>query len=115
MFPAFLGKVHSELGFDPDLCAWSFQLLEAKPSVNLFRGIVERLQHQNGILPEETLYVGNDKLNDIWPAIQLGLKTALFAGDQRSLRLRENDPRCSDLEPDLIITKLSQLPEAIER
>ncbi len=40
---------------------------------------------------------------------QLGLKTALFAGDQRSLRLREHDPRCSTLEPDLIITKLSQL------
>jgi putative hydrolase of the HAD superfamily len=114
MFPAFLGKTHSELGFDPDLCAWSFQLLEAKPSVNLFRGVVERLQNQYGISPEETLYVGNDKLKDIWPATQLGLKTALFAGDQRSLRLRKNDPRCSDLEPNLIITKLSQLPEVIE-
>jgi putative hydrolase of the HAD superfamily len=114
MFPAFLKKAHSELGFDPDLCAWSFQLLEAKPSPNLFRGVVECLHHQYGILPEETLYVGNDKLNDIWPAAQLGLKTALFAGDQRSLRLRENDTRCSDLEPDLIITELSQLPNLIE-
>lgn len=115
MFPAFLGKTYSELGFDPNLCAWSFQLLEAKPSVNLFRGVVGRLHHQYGILPEETLYVGNDTLNDIWPAAQLGFKTALFAGDQRSLRLRETDPRCSNLEPDLIITKLSQLPEVIDR
>jgi len=109
LFPAFLGKSHQELGFDPNLCAWSFQSLEAKPSINLFRGVVERLQHQYGISPEETLYVGNDKLNDIWPAAQLGLKTALFAGDQRSLRLREDDMRCAELEPDLIITKLSQL------
>ena len=75
---------------------------------------MQHLQHQYGISPEETLYVGNDKLNDIWPAAQLGLKTALFAGDQRSLRLREDDTRCSDLEPDLIITKLSQLPDLIE-
>lgn len=111
MFPAFLGKTYSELGFEPDLCAWSFQLPEAKPSVNLFRGIVERLQHQHGILPEDTLYVGNDMLNDIWPATQLGLKTALFAGDQRSLRLRENDPHCSNLEPDIVITRLLQLTE----
>jgi putative hydrolase of the HAD superfamily len=57
--------------------------------------------------------VGNDKLNDIWPATQLGLKTALFAGDQRSLRLRENDVRCSGLEPDLVITRLSQLSDFI--
>jgi putative hydrolase of the HAD superfamily len=113
LFPAFLGKSHSELGFEPDLCAWSFQSLEAKPSVNLFRGIVERLQHQYGISPEETLYVGNDKLNDIWPATQLGLKTALFAGDQRSLRLREDDVRCSGLEPDLVITQLSRLSDFI--
>jgi putative hydrolase of the HAD superfamily len=111
MFPAFMGKTHAELGFDPDLCAWSFQLLEAKPSVNLFRGVVERLQHSYNIAPEEALYVGNDMLNDIWPAAQLGLKTALFAGDQRSLRLRENDPRCSGLEPDIIITKLLQFSE----
>jgi putative hydrolase of the HAD superfamily len=114
MFPAFLEKAHSEIGFDPDLCAWSFQLLEAKPSPNLFCGVVERLQHQYGISPEETIYVGNDKLNDIWPATQLGLKTALFAGDQRSLRLREDDTRCSNLEPDLIITELSQLPNLIK-
>jgi putative hydrolase of the HAD superfamily len=75
---------------------------------------VERLHQQYGILPEDTLYVGNDMLNDIWPAAQCGLKTSLFAGDQRSLRLRETDPRCSDLEPDVIITKLSQLPHIIE-
>jgi putative hydrolase of the HAD superfamily len=112
LFPAFLKKSYRELGFTPDLCAWSFQALEAKPSLNLFQGIVERLKHDH-IAPAETLYVGNDKLNDIWPAAQLGFKTALFAGDQRSLRLRENETRCSALEPDLVITTLSQLIEAL--
>ncbi len=114
LFPAFLRKSHTELGFDPHLCAWSFHLLEAKPSTTLFRRIMEYLQQQYGVLPEETLYVGNDMLNDILPATQLRLKTALFAGDQRSLRLRENDVRCSQLEPDLIITKLLQLSDVTE-
>ena len=48
-------------------------------------------------------------LNDIWTASQAGLKTALFAGDQRSLRLRETDDRCQGLEPDVVITELNQL------
>jgi putative hydrolase of the HAD superfamily len=113
MFPAFLGQPYTDLGFDPNLCAWSFQLLEAKPSPNLFSSILEHLRRDYGISPQETLYVGNDKLNDIFPAAQLGLKTCLFAGDLRSLRLREQNPRCAHLEPDLIITKLSQFLESI--
>lgn len=112
LFPALIGRAHTDLGFDADLCAWSFQYQEAKPSTRLFAGVVEHLQ-QYGISPEEALYVGNDMLNDIWPAAQLGLKTALFAGDQRSLRLREDDPRCSGLEPNVILTQLSQLTQVL--
>ena len=48
-------------------------------------------------------------LNDIYPARQLGFQTALFAGDARSLRLRPEDPRCSDLPVDIILTDLGQL------
>lgn len=112
LFPAFLGHSHSNLGFDADLCAWSFHYQEAKPSTRLFSEVIKQLQ-QYGISPEETLYVGNDMLNDIWPAAQLGLKTALFAGDHRSLRLREDDSRCSGLEPDVILTQLSQLSQVL--
>ena len=36
-------------------------------------------------------------------------KTALFAGDERSLRLRENDSRCKDLSADVVITDLIQV------
>ena len=48
-------------------------------------------------------------LNDIFPAQKVGFKTALFAGDQRSLRLRADDPRCRELTPDLVVTDLGQL------
>ena len=47
--------------------------------------------------------------NDILPAACAGFKTALFAGDRRSLRLRASDARCAKLSPDLIVTDLRQL------
>jgi putative hydrolase of the HAD superfamily len=114
IFPALLEKPYSELGLLPELCAWSFAIGEAKPSTRMFEGILKYLDQTYGITPTEVLYVGNDMLNDIWAASQCGLKTALFAGDQRSLRLRENDPRCAGLEPDVILTKLSQLLQIID-
>ena len=62
-----------------------------------------------GISAAEALYVGNDMLNDITPAHALGFRTALFAGDARSLRLRENDERVAGIEPDLVLTDLAQI------
>jgi putative hydrolase of the HAD superfamily len=64
---------------------------------------------EKGVSPASVLYIGNDMLNDIYPARQTGFKTALFAGDERSLRLRSDDPRCRGLRADLVITDLSQL------
>jgi putative hydrolase of the HAD superfamily len=111
MFHALLDETTDELGFDRRLCAWSYKVLEGKPSVRLFRQVLDELTTAHGIGPEQTLYVGNDMLKDIWPARQLGFKTALFAGDRRSLRLREDDERCQGLQPDLVIDQLSQLVE----
>ena len=113
MFPALLGISHVAAGFAPELCAWSFELREAKPSHAIFGGVLQQLALTHGILPAETLYVGNDLLNDIWPAAQHGLKTALFAGDRRSLRWRPHDPRCLALSPDVILTQLSQVCDVI--
>ena len=53
-------------------------------------------------------------LKDVYPANHFGMKTALFAGDKRSLKWREDDERCKDLLPDLIITSLSQLKECVK-
>ena len=66
-----------------------------------------------GIQPVSVLYLGNDMLNDIYPARTVGFQTALFAGDRRSLRLRKDDPRCAALSPDLVVTDLGQLPQLI--
>jgi putative hydrolase of the HAD superfamily len=41
------------------------------------------------------------------------MKTVLFAGDQRSLRLREDRTEVAGLIPDAIITELRQLPGII--
>lgn len=103
---ALFGNPVEEMGFDPELCVWSYQVLHAKPSIELFRMLETDLH--------KTLYVGNDMLNDIWTATQAGCRTVLFAGDQRSLRLREQDSRCARLTPSATINDLRQIPEIIE-
>jgi putative hydrolase of the HAD superfamily len=65
-----------------------------------------------GIAAESALYVGNDLRNDIQPAAQAGFRTALFAGDRRSLRLHRDDQQCRDLSPDWVVTDLGQLAAA---
>ena len=53
--------------------------------------------------------VGNDLLNDIAAAARCGCRTALFAGDTRSLRLRTDNLECARLKPDCVISDLQQL------
>ncbi|MDF1567365.1 MAG: HAD family hydrolase [Spirochaetaceae bacterium] len=105
---ALAGKALDEIGFHPDLKTWSYEISRAKPSVEIFTEPLERLTHE-GISPEEVLYVGNDMLNDITAASRAGCRTALFAGDSRSLRMREGDERIKGVEPDIILTDLDQL------
>ena len=113
LFDWFLNADVQKLGFDQELLLYSFEHQVAKPSAILFETAADRLAGR-GIDPLEVLYVGNDMLNDIYPAHAIGFQTALFAGDRRSLRLRENDPRCMNLEPDLVITDLGELIEHIQ-
>ena len=79
--------------FDEEICAWSYKVREAKPSERLVKCALEKLEERKGIAPAEVLCVGNDMLNDVLPASRLGCRTALFAGDGRSFRPREDDPR----------------------
>ena len=88
---------------------WSYQHGRAKPGTELFELAAERFAAA-GIRRSECLFVGNDMRNDVWAAAACGWRTALFAGDARSLRLRADDERCRGLQPDLIITALAQLP-----
>lgn len=108
LFETLLGDVPENIGFDPELIFYSYQYGVAKPSRHLFQLAAKKLQDY-GIAPENALYVGNDMLNDMMPAAAEGFQTALFAGDKRSLRLREDDPDCKGLSPDLVITDLREL------
>jgi len=113
MLEGFLGASLAELGFDAACCAWSYRLLEAKPSTRIYRVALAGLERVHGIAPREVLYVGNDLRNDIRPASLTGCRTALFAGDARSLRLRGDDPHCAGVVPDRVVTALSQITDAI--
>ena len=112
LFERFLGSKLEELGFCSDLIFYSYRFGYAKPSLFLFKLAADQLKSM-GFSLNSALYLGNDMLNDIYPAKKTGFQTALFAGDRRSLRLRKDDPRCKNLTPDLVITDLIQLLDYI--
>ena len=94
--------------FHERLQVYSYATGRAKPDVWLYEQMARQLI-ELGYEPSQCLYVGNDMLNDISPAAEVGFKTVLFAGDERSLRLRETHPRCIDCKPDRSVTSLSQI------
>jgi putative hydrolase of the HAD superfamily len=114
LFEHFLGSNMRDLGFNETLLFYSFEHGCAKPSPALFEMASERLKDM-GIAPHATVYAGNDMLNDIYPAHRVGFQTALFAGDLRSLRLREDDERCRSLSPELVVRNLKDLSEYISK
>ena len=109
LFEAHLGLSASALGFNPQLCYYSYREKVAKPGRKMFENAADFLEREKGIGRDEAIYIGNDMRNDIWPASLSGFKTCLFAGDRRSLRLRENESDLSGLKPDFTITGLSAL------
>lgn len=111
-FEPLTGKSLDRWGFDPRLCVWSYEHREAKPGTFLYERCAAALEERE-IEPRETLFVGNDLRNDVWPAQRVGFKTALFAGDARSLRWREDDDRLSGVRPDAVVTDLRQLLDVV--
>ncbi len=112
LFECFLGRSVEELDFEPSCTIYSYVLREAKPSQQLFE-LLEAGLREHGFKPGQALYIGNDMRNDIAPAAALGFKTCLFAGDKRSLRLREGDPIAQGVKPDRVITELRQIEEIV--
>ena len=108
MFHWFLEGDPAGLGFDADLVFLSYQWGQAKPSPFMFQRICARLKAR-GIYPAEALYIGNDMLNDIKPAREVGFQTALFAGDRRSLRVHGMPVNQWRTAVDLVITDLIQV------
>ena len=97
------------LGIAEEARVWSYKLGYAKPSARLFASLLEYLDRSSGIQPQEILYVGNDMLNDIYTAAAVSCRTALFAGDRRSLRVRRGNSLVQSLQADVIITDMAQL------
>lgn len=93
----------------PDLQVYSYLEKRAKPDVALFDKLALLLNRHYSIKPEQCLYVGNDMLKDVWAAKTKKFKAALFAGDRRSLRMRENDERVQSVSPDFVVTELEQI------
>ncbi len=112
LFPAFLGRTLEECGFDPHLCIWSYSSGRAKPDRLLYREMADRLL-EHSISAGQTLYIGNDMLKDIYPAVLEGFRTGLFAGDRRSLRLREKELCSKDVKSDIILTELEQVLDVV--
>ena len=112
LFRAFLDADLEQLGFDDQLLFFSYAYRRAKPGTFLYERAREVLSDQN-VRVSEVLFVGNDMRNDIWPAQTVGFRTALFAGDRRSLRLRAEDPCCGQLRADVTITDLGQLIQVL--
>ena len=65
--------------FEPDLCFWSFEQGFSKPDPAVFSLLNERLAAR-GILPEETLMIGDRLDNDIEPAREAGWQVWHFQG-----------------------------------
>jgi putative hydrolase of the HAD superfamily len=113
LFDWFLKSDLKNLGFEPNLILFSYKFGHAKPSSFLFEVASSRLKDIN-IPTGSVLYIGNDMLNDIYPAQKAAFKTGLFAGDARSLRLRSDEPVCKNLSADIVITDLIQLLDYLD-
>jgi putative hydrolase of the HAD superfamily len=112
LFDALLGRGLDAFGFDPGARVYSYALRRAKPSPKLYELLISH-PRKHAIAPHQVLYVGNDMRNDIWPARATGLNTCLFAGDKRSLRLRQDDPAIRNVTPTLVATHLGQILDAL--
>ncbi len=112
LFPALTGATLEDLGFQPDLVYTSHRAGHAKPGRRLYELAAAGLAVR-GIRTSEALYVGNDRLNDVMPANALGFRTALYAGDARSYRPRDDDPRLEGVAPDLVLIDLDSIDSCL--
>jgi len=112
-FSSLLGVNLEGLGFVEEFVFFSYVHGYCKPSLFLFEMAANNIE-KAGMPRRNALYVGNDILKDIYPAQKTGFQTALFAGDGRSLNVREGDERIRGVSPDLVITDLSQILEFLD-
>jgi len=107
LFPALLNQELNSIPIHFPL--WSYLRKRAKPDPLLFQETIKKFNHAFSIVSHQIAYVGNDMLNDMLPASQIGMKTILFAGDRSSLRLRKDFPQLTGAKTDAVILSLQQI------
>ena len=95
--------------FDPDLTFFSYEYNAVKPGVFLFEQLYNAL-YERQVLPRQAVFAGNDLVLDIGPAGQVGMRTALFAGDDKSVFFHGGE---KEIVPDIRFTSWNELPGKI--
>lgn len=105
--PRALGEL-----FDPLLCSYSFEVGRRRPDPALYQALAARLA-QYDLEPEQVLVVGNDLLHDVMVPATLGFRTALFAGDAATARLRRDEPEVARARPDAVLLEIGQIAQVV--
>ena len=113
LLQATLGKaVELHDIFNPALVLFSYQLGFSKPNPTAFRLALQRLEACR-IRPDQTLYVGNEMVNDIHAAARHGIRTVLFAGDATMTGLGGTSEQAPQTEPDAVVADLAAVADMI--
>lgn len=93
--------------------ALSFKAGFSKPNPKLFEKALKKLKAQK-IKPNETIYIGNDLLKDIWGSKNASptIKAVLFASD--CVKWNKNNPKVNKTKADAVIWSWAELKEVVE-
>ena len=114
MLEAISSMTMQELGFEEALSVWSYREGQAKPEKGLYGKLKQQAGKAFHLDPSQILYIGNDVKKDYLPALSMGFKVALYAGDPVSLRHLNCLPdEVEGLQP-LILTRWEQLRQVLK-
>lgn len=88
--------------------SFSYEVGARAPNSRVYERCLEVLR-EFGVQSDQILVVSSRLVEDLAPAKQLGLWTALYAGNKYSLRATSQQVRDPELKPDRILTRLGQI------
>jgi putative hydrolase of the HAD superfamily len=91
--------------FDPIVISGDYGY--RKPDARLFQAALTQLE----VIPEEAIYVGNDRFRDVMGARQAGMRTILFCPNGST---NGNPGGPPENEPDYFLYQFADLPRAID-
>ncbi len=98
--------------FSEELFVRSYEEGFSKPNPKIFSKAVAKLKRK-GLTPDETVYMGNDMLSDVFGAKKNvpEMKAILFASD--CVKWRKKELKGKRVKPDAILRKWSELPKVL--